>query len=50
MRILDPVLAVDVAHHGRDDGDIRDPIIKSFRPARYLMADGTTVRSTAALA
>jgi bifunctional non-homologous end joining protein LigD len=32
VRLLEPVLAVDVAHHGRNDGAIRDPILKSFRP------------------
>jgi bifunctional non-homologous end joining protein LigD len=32
IRLLEPVLAVDVAHHGRDDGAIRDPILKTFRP------------------
>jgi bifunctional non-homologous end joining protein LigD len=32
VRLLEPVLAVDVAHHGRDEGAIRDPILKTFRP------------------
>jgi bifunctional non-homologous end joining protein LigD len=27
------VLAVDVAHHGQDNGAIRDPILETFRPA-----------------
>jgi ATP-dependent DNA ligase len=33
VRLLEPVLAVDVAHHGRGNGAIRDPILKTFRPA-----------------
>jgi bifunctional non-homologous end joining protein LigD len=32
VRLLQPVLAVDVAHHGGNDGAIRDPILKTFRP------------------
>jgi bifunctional non-homologous end joining protein LigD len=32
VRPLEPVLAVDVAHHGQDQGAIRDPILKTFRP------------------
>jgi hypothetical protein len=34
IRLLEPVLAVDIAHHGHDEGAIRDPILKTFRPAR----------------
>ena len=34
VRLLDPVLAVEVAHHGRDNGSLRDPLLKTFRPAR----------------
>jgi hypothetical protein len=30
IRLLEPLLAVDVAHHGRDQGAIRDPILKTF--------------------
>jgi hypothetical protein len=33
VRLLEPVLAVDVAHHGQGNGAIRDPILKTFRPA-----------------
>ena len=33
VRLLEPVLAVDVAHHGQGNGAIRDPILKTVRPA-----------------
>jgi bifunctional non-homologous end joining protein LigD len=32
IRLLEPLLAVDVAHHGQHQGAIRDPILKTFRP------------------
>jgi bifunctional non-homologous end joining protein LigD len=34
VRLLEPVLAADVSHHGRDDSALRDPVLKTFRPAR----------------
>ena len=33
VRPLEPLLAADIAHHGRHDSMIRDPILKTFRPA-----------------
>jgi hypothetical protein len=40
VRLLEPVLAVDVAHHGGHDGAIRDPVLQLFRPRLLNTARG----------
>ena len=34
IRNVEPLLCLDVAHHGGPDGQLRDPVIRALRPRR----------------